>query len=308
MNVEHAARGTEHDVHVFFTMDCERARPRDLSEFCIWGPPDWEFSERSIRRFDAILAEEGYVATYFIVPDTAVAHAGMWAELAARGNELGLHLHAQGFGDMRWDRFFGEYDEDSQLKLLDEAMEAWATAVGRRPTVFRPGNFSGNPSVFGTLLKAGLVAGSVALPGRVRREVFADWRGFGASCRLLPSDADPQEAFLDVPVSASHARALGEGEHRDPLHLRVEAKSMGQDSLREVVAENLTGPVADPSLPRTLVVMTHNTPDYAQAEYEDRLRSLIGITRACVAEAGLRAVNGTIDALRRGLVASAGAR
>ena len=291
-----------HDIHIFFTMDCERALTRDMSRFCMGSPPDWAFSERTIRRFDAILAEEGYVATYFIVPDTATAHADMWAELAARGNELGLHLHAQGFGGMRWDRFFGEYDVASQLKLLDEAMEVWADAIGRRPTVFRPGNFSGGPSLFATLLKAGFVAGSVALPGRVRREMFADWKDFGASCRFVPADLAPGDAFLEVPVSASHSRALGEGEHRDPLHLRVEAKSMDDALFREVVAENLTGPVADPSLPRTLVVMTHNTPDYTEAQYEDRLRSLIGIIRTCVTEVGLRAINGTIEGLRRGIL------
>lgn len=290
------------NVQIFFTMDCERALKRDMSRFCMGRPPDWAFSERSIRQFDAILAEEGYVVTYFIVPDTAVAHGGMWTELAARGNELGLHLHAQGLGDMQWDRFFGEYDEGLQLQLLDEAMEVWANALGHRPTVFRPGNFSGSPSVFATLLKAGLVAGSVALPGRVRGEMFADWKDFGASCRFVPAELAPGDAFLEVPVSASHNRALGEGERRDPLHLRVEAKSMDDALFREVVTENLTGPVADPSLPRTLVVMTHNTPDYTEAQNEDRLRSLIGIIRTCVTEVGLRAINGTIEGLRRDIL------
>ena len=291
-----------HDVHLFFTMDCERALQRDMSKFCMGSPPEWEFSERSIRRFDAILAEEGYVATYFIVPDTAVAHADLWTELAEREDELGLHLHAQGFGDMHWDRFFGEYDEDSQLKLLDEAMEVWATAIGRRPTAFRPGNFSGNPSMFATLLKTGLVAGSVSLPGRVRREMFADWRGFGASCRFVPADLPPEAAFLEVPVSTSHTKALGEGEHRDPLHLRAEAKSMDDALFHEVVTENLTCPIADSSLPRTLVVMTHNTPDYTEAQYEDRLRSLISIVRTCATDAGLRITNGRIDGLRRDIL------
>lgn len=184
----------DRDLYVFFTMDCERVIDRDMSRHGIWGPPDWAFSERSIRRFHAILADEGLTATYFIVPDVAKAHAKLWAELAASGNELGLHLHPQGFGDFRWTRFMPEYSGANQLKLLDEAITVWKDAIGYRPRVFRPGNFSGSPTMFPTLLKAGLIAGSVSLPGRVRKGYFADWAGFSSGAQFLPKDVDRADA------------------------------------------------------------------------------------------------------------------
>jgi len=290
------------DLYVFFTMDCERVCDRDLSMHGIWGPPDWAFSERSIRRFDQILCEEGLIGTYFIVPDTAEAHPALWAELTARGSELGLHLHPQGFGDLRWDRFLPEYDESARIELLREAMDVWQRALGRRPTVFRPGNFSGNVALFPTLLRAGLIGGSVALPGRVRQDFRANWADLGASCRFLPDDADRAAAFLEVPVSASASRFVGTDDHRDPLHLRVEAQTMDTDLFREVVVENLTCRLPDPSFPRSLVVMTHNTPDYTEDRWERRLRDLIRIIRSCAEAHGMCLVNTTIERLRQMLL------
>lgn len=280
-------------------MDCEAVCGRDMSRFNMGAPPDWQFSERSIRRFDEALRGEGFVATYFIVPENARVHRDMWLELAERRNELGLHLHPQGFHDGRWGRFFGEYDARTQIRLLREAGDAWADALGCRSRVFRPGNFSGGPSVFPTLLAAGFVAGSVSLPERVRPELGAHWRASPHSCVLVPADASRTEAFMEIPVSSS--TEVVNGDQHDPPHLRVEATSMDEAAFREVIAQNLDLSLPDSSLPRTLAVMTHNTPDYTDPALERRLRWLIGEIRDGAADRGLRIVNGAIEGLRRDL-------
>jgi len=292
----------DRDLYVFFTMDCERVIDRDMSRHGIWGPPDWAFSERSIRRFHAILADEGLSATDFIVPDVAKAHAKLWSELDASGSELGLHLHPQGFSDFRWTRFMPEYEEADQLKLLDEAMTVWKDAIGHRPRVFRPGNFSGNSTIFPTLLKAGLVAGSVSLPGRVRKGYFADWVGFPSGAQFLPKAVDRANAFLELPVTASRRHIRKSGDRQDPLHLRVEARSIEPEMLHEIIREHLAAPRVDQSLPRILVVMTHNTPDYGEAKMEKRLRDLIQTIRDIAKRLDLRIVNTGMLELRNTLL------
>ena len=290
------------EVHLFFTMDCERVLDRDMSKHGIWGPPDWAFSERSIRRFDAILADEKLMATYFIVPDVARAHAKTWAELAARGNELGMHLHPQGFGDMKWKQFMPEYTQADQLKLLDEAMTAWQKAIGYRPLVFRPGNFSGSPTMFPTLLRAGLVAGSVSLPGRVRPAYHANWAEFSPEAQFLPAGVDRADAFLELPVTVRRGSADDGGRHRDPAHLRVEACSIGPEQFAEIIRKHLSAPPADASMPRILVVMTHNTPDYTEASMETHLRDLIQTIRTAAVERDFRLVNTSMLTLRERLL------
>lgn len=287
------------DLFVFFTMDCERVVPEGMATVGTGGPESWEYCERATRRFDEILAEESFLATHFITPDTAVAQSAMWKELADRGNELGLHLHAQMFADGRWDRYVGEYDEDSRVELFEDAIGVWQEALGRRPHVFRAGNFSGDASFFPSLLRAGLIGGSASLPGRNRVEFHARWAGFGRTCQFLPAGADRADAFLEVPVSASGGKFMGDEDNRDPLHLRVESHAMDNDLFREVVAENLHLPLVDPTLPRTLCVMTHNTPDYAGGEMEQRLRDLIWMIRECADEQGLRVRNTVIEDLRQ---------
>lgn len=210
-------------------------------------------------------------------------------------------IHPQGFGDFRWTRFMPQYTEADQLKLLDEAMTVWKDAIGHRPRVFRPGNFSGSPTIFPTLLRAGLVAGSVSLPGRVRKGYFADWVGFPSGAQFLPKEVDRAEAFLELPVTASRKHIRRNGGRQEPLHLRVEARSIDLDMFREIIYEHLATPRVDPSLPRILVLWTHNTPDYAEARMAERLRDLIQAIRDRAQQLSLRFVNTSMLELRKTL-------
>jgi len=71
---------------------------------------------------------------------------------------------------------------------------------------------------------------------------------------------------------------------------------------REIIREHLEAPLVDPSLPRILVVMTHNTPDYAEARMEKRLRDLIQTIRDRAKQLNLRVVNAGMLDLRNTLL------
>lgn len=92
------------------------------------------------------------------------------------------------------------------------------------------------------------------------------------------------------------------GQHRDPAHLRVEARSFGPKQFGEIIQKHLSAPPADPSMPRILVVMTHNTPDYTEASMETRLRDLIQTIRTAAVEHDLRLVNTSMLTLRERLL------
>ncbi len=280
-------------------MDCERTLDRDMSRYNMGAPPNWDFSEKAILCFDKILQEEGLIGTYFIVPETAAAHRELWADIRQRGGELGLHLHPQGFRDFRWNRYFGDYNKVHQSQLLNAAAMAWEKAMVFKPRIFRPGNFSGDASVFSTLLAAGFIGGSVSLPGRRHSGMFAEWHDFGTHCRYIPEDVKRACAFLEVPVSSVPTRIDDGSSFRDPLHLRLESKSMSEQLFREVIIYNLTSPLPNDSLPRTIMVMTHNTNDFSRPWQERRLRSIIHIIRSCAGNQNLRMMNTTIEQLWR---------
>jgi len=289
-----------------FTMDCERPLDRDMSVHGVWGPPDWGHSERTIRRFDEILADEGLAATYFIVPAAARAHAKMWREIGARGGELGLHVHPQAMGDLehiRWDRFFGAYCEPELLKMLREAKAIWREAIGRDPTAVRSGNFSGCPSLLPWLPQTGLTCGSMGLSGRVRPAWSSDWDSWGPHCRFVPANAPREQAFFEVPVAAALNDPADQAGCRDPRHLRVEANTTGDDDFAEIIDQHLAAPPAALDLPQTILVLTHNCPhDFTDGRYERRLRNLIHLLRAAGQARGLAVRNSTLAALRASLL------
>jgi peptidoglycan/xylan/chitin deacetylase (PgdA/CDA1 family) len=290
---------------VFFTMDCERVIDRDLSAHGIWGPPDWAFSERTIRRFGEILREEKMIGTFFITPDTATAHRPLWPALVQEGHELGLHVHPQGMGDleqMRWNRFFGEYAGAERMALLGEAADTWRLAVGHRPLVFRPGNFSGSAGMFGDLAAAGFVAGSVSLPGRLRPLYHAKWRDMRREPAFLPAGANPANAFLELPITAELSTTPDPDGQWNPMHLRVESEALDENAARRIIRENLGHMRPKGSLPRSIVVLTHNTHDYADSGLESRLRCILRVARGEIHRAGGRIRNTSMERLRDELV------
>lgn len=253
-------------LYVTFTMDCERIEAFSPPG----GPKTWDLSERAIRGFAQLLFNHRLVATFFIVPETAQRHRDLFLELQQRGFELGMHLHPQSFADQSHDEYLGAYSYEDQLDLLSQAAEAWAEALGRRPTTFRPGNFSASDGTFRALHEAGFRQGSVSAPERVMPGYRAVWAGADPYAhhahpqfRLIPGDLD----FYEVPVSEDWSRRIWDG--KSAMELRVEAAGI-QDH-RQTIDTRLTDMLEKDIPVKTIVCITHNVFDYTDATNAQRI-------------------------------------
>ena len=74
------------EVRIVLTMDCEPTTA--TSHPTATGPRDWAHGERAVRGYWEIAQAHGLPVTYFIHPETALAQAAMFNELAAAG-EIG---------------------------------------------------------------------------------------------------------------------------------------------------------------------------------------------------------------------------
>ena len=247
-------------LYVSFTMDCERIRGE-----CFCGGPDkWELSEKAIRGFCDTLLAGGFPPTLFIVPETAERHAPLFKALAARGVELGMHLHPQCFQDHRYDRYLGAYDAAEcgrETRGTGEGIEAWTRALGGRPRAFRPGNFSASDATFGVLYDLGFRHGSLSDPGRHVPKFHAEWNDAtphahwaNAKNRLIPGEL----GFFEAPLTTDPSRRRPNG---FPYELRIESgpfdkwhKPIIEKALAHIEADNVTF--------RVLSVFTHNYLDY----------------------------------------------
>jgi hypothetical protein len=196
-------------LHVCFTMDVERIK----AESPCGGPPTWEFAELSVRSYCEFLKGEGYPASLFIVPDTAAKQAHVFQELHRDGHECGLHLHPQCWRDnyrqMEAHDYLGGYPAEEQFRILGQARDQWAEAVGWTPAAFRSGNFSANDSTFSVLAALRFKCGSVSQPGRFAPQCKAVWTGAvrgvhrAHKCfRLLEGDLD----FVEIPPTVDTTR------------------------------------------------------------------------------------------------------
>ena len=240
-------------LFVTFTMDCER-----IQEFSPPGGPEtWDRSEQAISGFADVLSAQGLVGTFFIVPETAHQHRELFLSLEAKGFELGMHLHPHSFADLRHQEYLGGYDYEMQVSLLSQAAEVWAEGLGRRPTTFRPGNFSANDSTFLALYNVGFRQGSVSAPERVLPEYKAVWSGTAPyahhahpAFRLIAGDLD----FYEVPVTENLTRRAWSG--KSAMELRVEMAEI--DVHRETIEQQVAAMVEGQIPVKTIVSITHN--------------------------------------------------
>src|SRR5262249_41633321 len=102
--------------------------------------------ERAIRGLADVFAETRTLGTFFAIPGDIEAHAAIYKELERAGHEIGLHVHPadQGYGE-----FLGDQGAEVQRKILAEAIDRFAQAMGRKPLSVCPGYFSANDFTFG---------------------------------------------------------------------------------------------------------------------------------------------------------------
>jgi len=286
-------------LHVTWTMDCET-----LAEECpTGGPESWEVSERAMRGYVQRLAELGHRATLFLIPRVAESQPELLAELRAAGADLGMHMHPQ-TTDIGINAYLGELSRDEQLALLGQGRDRIVQALGQAPVSFRAGNFSASDDTHPVLAELGFIADSTPLPGRVMPDLAAVWSGAEpfvhracATSRLQAGEL----SLLVCPTAVDLTCAAGEVE--PPLeapHLRLERAGIlewGPPLLEAHLRRQV-----ELELPlKSLVVMTHNTRDYADPA-EPARQALDGIAQALAGEAqrlGLRLRAVTLAGLAR---------
>jgi peptidoglycan/xylan/chitin deacetylase (PgdA/CDA1 family) len=250
-------------LYVVFTMDCEQVGANQ------GGPIDWSLGERAIQGYCQTLLDHNLTATLFLVPQAAERYYQALRPLVEAGVEVGLHYHPQDHGHAD---FLGAYTYQQQYEMLDKAVRAWKKAMGQKPKVFRPGNFSANDATFPVLEALGIVAGSVSCPMRNFTEVRANWAGAPLDAhfahqanRLLAGELN----FFEAPLSVDWESIMWGG--RTPLELRLEmvdSRAHGF-TIRKIIERQIKTGV----LPH-LVIMTHNVFAYGDpAEFRQQVLS-----------------------------------
>ncbi len=96
---------------------------------------DAALGERAIRGLGDAFAETGTLGTFLVIPGDIEVHAHIYKELEEQGHEVGLHIHP---ADMGYGEFLGVLSADEQRKVLSEARDRFAQAMGRAPVSFCP--------------------------------------------------------------------------------------------------------------------------------------------------------------------------
>lgn len=176
--------------------------------------------ERAIRGLGEVLAQTGTRGTFFVIPGDIEIHSAIYKELEAQGHEVGLHIHP---ADMGYEEFFGVQSGETQKKILIEASDSFAQAMGRKPVSFCPGYASANDFTFGVLEELDFTHGMVSLPTRNLPQCACIWASAPLDPhyphrynRSLVGDVD----FVELPVTVDPESRMWGGGH--PQDLRVE--------------------------------------------------------------------------------------
>ena len=164
----------------------------------------------------------------------AAAHPGLLADVTARGDELGVHVHGWRVLDGEWMDDFG--DEAWFAHCVDTALEAFAASVGRPCRISRMGNRFSSPAVVRQLAARGVAFDLTMEPARVGvadgawehvRGAIPDYRRtprrphrLAPGLTEIPLMATSKRLGRDLHAHLSRMRRHGLRERLDhPLHL-----------------------------------------------------------------------------------------
>ena len=280
------------DVRVLITMDVE---PVKLDPH--WtGPSDAAESEWALRDYGELAQAHGFPISLFIHPEAAELHAGLFREWDKQDACLGLHIHATKFQYPAHKFEFGYYSAEEQRRMLADAKEQWAKALGREPLYFRPGAFSANDATFPTLAEMGFRGGAVSVPGRVWPERYCIWAG---------AEPDPHRAnerfrhvrgdldFVDIPLSVDFETPMCVRGVRYCQDLRPTAR----DVSTELVLEHIVARLArvKPQVP-VVHLIAHNDQPFKDPSHEScrRLETVLKRVGPLCEKHGLRAAGATV--------------
>ncbi len=274
------------DIYFNIQVDCEATQH---------SVNDPALGERAIRGLGDIMHETGMKGTFVVIPSDIRVHADIYRELEAAGHEVGLHIHP---ADQGYAEFFGVYGFDDQVKILEEGVDAFAQAMGKKPKCFTPGYFSANDHTFPALETVGLTHGAVSLPTRNLPNCACVWGSSPMEAhyphrfnKSLKGDVD----FVNAPVTVDVESRMWGGAHPQDLRVElVDAKNHWYTIHKNVVRQIEAG---DAISVKHLKSLTHNTFDYSDAD-DFRRETLFGIVKAAgniCEDLGCRLVPATTD-------------
>lgn len=278
-------------LHVLFTMDVEPTTAVAGRS----GPASDEAGLCAVSNYERVLGERGYRATYFVHPEVAEAAPGFFRELKDRGSAVGLHVHPTKFAPDPQPCELGGLAVSDQRRILRQAMEMFETALGFRPTLFRPGCLSANDDTFSLLVELGFKGGGVSIPGRIWPGRHCIWAGAYPYAHFAHGSfrqAVGDLSFVEIPLSVDLTDPIcinpnGFYHYRD---LRPGGMYSAEDEVsydrRELLHRILQRMAADNPPVKTLVIDVHNDRDFISpgATAARHLREVLdGIVSECEA-------------------------
>lgn len=279
-------------IYATFTMDCEQLNENSRAG----GPVNWGLSERAIVGLAERCREREFLATYFIIPQTARQHSRLFLDLQKEGFELGMHLHAW---DQGWQEYVGGLTPDLQRRALQQASDLWSDALGQSPRAYRSGHFSGNDYTFPLLAELGFTHGSASVPRRRMVQCRAVWEGSPqhpywthAANRLVEGDLP----FLNVPVTCHPSRWHDAG-NTGPWEIRIEGAEWEHHA--EIFTASLDWQIAANAPMLTCVPFTHNTREYSDPgdQMTERLIRVMDIMEAEAERRGMELKKTTVGGI-----------
>jgi len=231
--------------------------------------------ERAIRGLGEVFAETKTKGTFFVIPGDIEAHAAIYKELEGAGHEVGLHVHPK---DMGYGEFLGAESAGAQRKVLCEAIDRFAQAMGRRPVSFCPGYFSANDFTFGIVEELGFTHGAVSCPTRNLPQCASVWSASPLEPRyphrynrVLNGDVN----FVDLPPTVDPDSRMWGG--AQPLNLRVEL--VDAKNHWYTIDKAVRRQIAQRTPVRQVHADTHNLFDYSDPN-NFRRETYVGIVNA----------------------------
>lgn len=255
-------------IFILFTMDVE-----PVKQHALWtGPEHAELSEKYIRCYWDICREYGFTPSFFIHPEAARLHSGLFREYQEQGAALGLHVHSTKFHYPEYQYEFGYYSAGMQRDILIRAAGEWEIAMGARPEYFRPGAFSANDSTARVLVSLGFRGGSLTIPGRIWPGRYCVWAGADPYPHRMHPDfrcGTGDMEFADIPLSvdfSSPSRKKG-------FFCYEDLRPSGRKSSVETILSNIVGRIAEdsPDIP-VIQIITHNDQPFDNSDHESRKR------------------------------------
>lgn len=274
------------DFYVSVRADCEATAH---------AVKDPALGERALRGLLEVLQREELPGTFYVIPTDLEACTALYREAAARGCEIGLHVHP---ADLGFEEFLGVLGPEDQRTVLTQARDHFEKAIGGPPKSICIGYNSANDYTYPLLVELGFTHGKASCPTRILPECASVWAGAPLDAhyahpynRLLPGWLD----FVELPNTIDPESRMWGGKH--PQDLRVEL--VDAKNHWYTIAKAVDRQLRDQPAVKYLEISTHNIFDFSDpANFRrETLDKTIAHIKRILADKGCRLIPATAAAI-----------